>query len=211
MNHTARFITSLLWLVLSQYTIAQDYPLHSPVPADGEEGVELSVYASCQGWSFGDLFEIRLSEHADMSGYRSWRVSNRPDPCFTNLKEGTTYYWRVYVYSTSDFDFVPQSPVWHFTTKGTPPAGDCDLSDMPTSSDYYAATFFLCERSVLNGSKEEGKTNVEGVLKRSHLAKIAFRGVYLLNNREIPATVASDYYPTVYEDIAVKTTDNDYY
>jgi RHS repeat-associated protein len=211
MNHTARFITSLLWLVLSQYTIAQDYPLHSPVPADGEEGVELSVYASCQGWSFGDLFEIRLSEHADMSGYRSWRVSNRPDPCFTNLKEGTTYYWRVYVYSTSDFDFVPQSPVWHFTTKGTPPAGDCDLSDVPTSSDYYAATFFLCERSVLNGSKEEGKTNVEGVLKRSHLAKIAFRGVYLLNNREIPATVASDYYPTVYEDIATKTTDNEYY
>ena len=211
MNHTARFITSLLWLVLSQYTIAQDYPLHSPVPADGEEGVELSVYASCQGWSFGDLFEIRLSEHADMSGYRSWRVSNRPDPCFTNLKEGTTYYWRVYVYSTSDFDFVPQSPVWHFTTKGTPPAGDCDLSDVPTSSDYYAATYFLCERSVLNGSKEDGKTNVEGVLKRSHLAKIAFRGVYLLNGRAMPATVASDYYPTVYEDIAAKTTDNDYY
>ena len=37
MNHTARFITSLLWLVLSQYTIAQDYPLHSPVPADGDD------------------------------------------------------------------------------------------------------------------------------------------------------------------------------
>ena len=211
MNHTARFITSLLWLVLSQYTFAQDYPLHSPVPADGAEGVGLYVSASCEGWTYGDLFEIRLSEHADMSGYRSWRVSNRPYPDFTDLKEGTTYYWRVYVYSTSEWNFVPQSPVWHFTTKGTPPAGDCDLSDVPTSSDYYAATYFLCERSVLNGSKEDGKTNVGGVLKRSHLAKIAFRGVYLLNGREIPTTVASDYYPTVYEDIATKTTDNEYY
>ena len=211
MNHTVRFITSLLCLILSQHVIAQNYPLHSPDPADGATGLGLFVSASCKGWTFGDLFEIRLSERADMSNYRSWRVSNTPTPDFTNLKEGTTYYWRVYVYSTSAYDFVPQSPVWSFTTEGATMTGDCDLSDIPSSSIYYAATAFLCERTVLSGSKENGKTNVEGVLKRSHLAKIAFRGVYLLNGREVPATVASDYFPTVYEDIATKTTDNEYY
>ena len=213
MNHTARFITSLLWIVLSQYTFtfAEDYPLHSPVPADGATDVNLDIYVNCSGWTYGDLFEVRWSKNADMSGYRSKRVSNNPSTDLNGLEEGTTYYWRIYAYDNSTWDFEPKSPIWHFTTKGTPPAGDCDLSDVPTSSDYYAATYFLCERSVLNGSKEDGKTNVEGVLKRSHLAKIAFRGVYLLNGRELPASVTSDYYPTVYEDIAVKTTDNDYY
>ena len=87
----------------------------------------------------------------------------------------------------------------------------CDLSDLPTSSSYYAATSFLCERTVLSGSKPGGKTNVNDPLLRSHLAKIAFRGVYLLNGRQVPLQVVSDKYPTVYDDIAVLTSSNEYY
>ena len=91
------------------------------------------------------------------------------------------------------------------------PEDDCDLSDISTDNAYYAATAYLCERTVLSGSKVDGKTAVNDLLKRSHLAKIAFRGLYLMNGRSVPATVPSDNYPTVYDDIANHTADNDYY
>ena len=88
---------------------------------------------------------------------------------------------------------------------------DCDLSDLPTENAYYASTAFLCERGVLSGSKPDGKTNVNAPLKRAHLAKIAFRGLYSLNWNPVPETVPSDYYPTVYTDICEPTADNEYY
>ena len=217
MNYSFRYYIILFCLCLTQHLMAQDYVLHSPKPEDGATDVPVGmVWLSCNtrdDRNGSRLYEVQLSTKPDFSSMadRPYRVSDVYSIGMTVDKPGTVYYWRVLEYSLSTGYFEQVSPVWHFTTAGTPPAGDCDLSDVPTSSDYYAATYFLCERSVLNGSKEDGKTNVEGVLKRSHLAKIAFRGVYLLNGREMPATVASDYYPTVYEDIAVKTTDNDYY
>ena len=93
------------------------------------------------------------------------------------------------------------------------PGGEnsCDLSDLPTTNAYYASTAFLCERGVLSGSKVNGRTDVTGKLLRAHLAKIAFRGVYLLNGRQVPQQVVSDDFPTVYDDLAVKTLYNDYY
>lgn len=216
MNYSFRYYIFLFCLCLTQHLMAQDYVLHSPSPADGATDIPVGwVYLSCNtsdDYYGTGIYEVQYSTKPDFSSKRSIRTSDRVYGVDINAdKPGTVYYWRVMEYSRSTWDLEQVSPVWHFTTAGTPPAGDCDLSDVPTSSDYYAATYFLCERSVLNGSKEDGKTNVEGVLKRSHLAKIAFRGVYLLNGREMPATVASDYYPTVYEDIAAKTTDNDYY
>ena len=87
----------------------------------------------------------------------------------------------------------------------------CDLSDLATGSVYYAPTAFLCERGVLSGSKIDGKTKVNDPLLRSHLAKMAFRGLYLLNGRQVPEEVVSDGFPTVYEDIAIKTPSNEYY
>lgn len=216
MNHSIRYYIILTFLCLTQMLLAQDYVLHSPKPEDGATDIPVGyVYLSCNtsdDYSGSGIYEVQYSTKPDFSSKRSIRTSNRVYSVDINAdKPGTVYYWRVMEYSLSTGYFEQVSPVWHFTTAGTPPAGDCDLSDVPTSSDYYAATYFLCERSVLNGSKEDGKTNVEGKLKRSHLAKIAFRGVYLLNGREMPASVSSDYYPTVYGDIAVKTEDNDYY
>lgn len=81
----------------------------------------------------------------------------------------------------------------------------CDLSDLPTDNAYYASTAFLCERGVLSGSKVDGKTAVEDPLKRAHLAKIAFRGLYLANGGMVPTAVPSDNYPTVYTDLTDKT------
>ncbi len=216
MNRYFRYYIILICLCLTQVLMAQDYVLHSPSPADGATDIQVgSVYVSCNtsdDYYGTGIYEVQYSTKPDFSSKKSIRTSNRVYSVNINADQpGTVYYWRVMEYSKSTWNLEQVSPVWHFTTAGTPPAGDCDLSDVPTSSDYYAATFFLCERSVLNGSKEDGKTDVEGVLKRSHLAKIAFRGVYLLNGREMPATVASDFYPTVYEDIATKTTDNEYY
>ena len=81
----------------------------------------------------------------------------------------------------------------------------CDLSDLPTDNAYYASTAFLCDRGVLSGSKIDGKTAVEDPLKRAHLAKIAFRGLYLTNGGMVPTAVPSDNYPTVYTDLTDKT------
>lgn len=99
----------------------------------------------------------------------------------------------------------------HFKAIVETSTDDCDLSDLPTDNAYYASTAYLCERGVLSGSKVDGKTNVNDPLKRAHLAKIAFRGLYSLNGNPVPETVPSDYYPTVYTDISEPTADNEYY
>lgn len=86
------------------------------------------------------------------------------------------------------------------------PDAGCDLSDLPTNNAYYASTAFLCDRGVLSGSKVDGKTAVDDPLKRAHLAKIAFRGLYLTNGGNVPTAVPSDNYPTVYTDLTDKST-----
>jgi RHS repeat-associated protein len=87
----------------------------------------------------------------------------------------------------------------------------CDLSTLPTTNAFYTATADLCARTVLSGSDENGSVDVEQPLKRAHLAKIAFRGLYLLNNGTIPATLPSDYYPSIYPDLNEATAQNSYY
>ena len=79
--------------------------------------------------------------------------------------------------------------------------GECDMSEVPTDNAFYAATSFLCERGVLDGSRDDGKYSVEEKLLRKHLANITFRGLFTLNGREIPSTFVSDQYPAVYDDL----------
>ncbi len=87
----------------------------------------------------------------------------------------------------------------------------CDMNDVPSSSPYYASTSFLCERGVLSGAKIDGAVKVEDKLTRAQLAKIGFRGLYLTNGREVPTTVPSDNFPSIYPDISRRTADNEYY
>jgi RHS repeat-associated protein len=87
----------------------------------------------------------------------------------------------------------------------------CDLTTLPTTNVFYDATADLCARTVLSGSDENGSVDVEQPLRRSHLAKIAFRGLYLLNGDAVPSTLPSDSYPSIYPDLNVETLQNKYY
>ncbi len=89
--------------------------------------------------------------------------------------------------------------------------GDCNFSDVPNTSAFYAPTCYLYKLNVLSGSDVDGKMNVEGLLTRAHLAKIAFRGVYSIKGRSVPTSVPSDNYPIVYTDMTSKTSTNEYY
>jgi len=88
---------------------------------------------------------------------------------------------------------------------------DCDLSDIDESSPYYDAASYLCSAGVISGSKVDGKISPETNLKRAHLAKIAFRGLYMATYGEIPVLVPSDFYPAIYSDLDELTEDNEYY
>ena len=79
--------------------------------------------------------------------------------------------------------------------------GECDMSEVPTDNAFYAATSFLCERGVLDGSRDDGKYSVGNRLLRKHLANITFRGLFTLNGRGIPSTFVSDQYPDIYDDL----------
>ena len=83
---------------------------------------------------------------------------------------------------------------------------DCTFSDLDPSNDYYSSTCYLYKKGVLNGSDENGKMSAGNNLKRAHLAKIAFRGVYSIKNRSVPSSVVSDNFPTVYSDLTDKST-----
>ena len=87
-----------------------------------------------------------------------------------------------------------------------PFVADCEFSDVPNTNDFYAPTCYLYKRGVLSGSDVSGKMEVENPLKRAHLAKIAFRGVYSVYGRSVPEGVPSDNYPTVYSDLTDHST-----
>jgi len=89
----------------------------------------------------------------------------------------------------------------YFTQKNGPAMESCDMSEIPTDNAYYAATSFLCERGILDGSKVDGKYLVEDRMIRHDLANITFRGLFTLKGREIPSTFVSDQYPGIYDDL----------
>ena len=122
---------------------------------------------------------------------------------------GTIFDWDHIDKEYARIDGGPENP--GYFTYAEIMENTCDLSDVPTTSAYYASTAFLCERTVLSGSNPGGKTEVNEKILRSHLAKIAFRGLYLTNGRRVPQIVASDNFPTVYDDITDKTQENEYY
>ena len=112
---------------------------------------------------------------------------------------GTTYNANHTDYTYAHIDGGVDNP-GYFTQKEEP-AGSCDMSEIPTDNDFYAATSFLCERGVLYGSRDDGKYSVEKELLRKHLANITFRGLFTLKGRQIPSTFVSDQYPDIYDDL----------
>ena len=85
--------------------------------------------------------------------------------------------------------------------------------DVPPSIDPEEvpnAIRYLQEHTVIDGTTED-VANAGGTLLRQHLAKIAFRGVYTTNYKQVPSTVPSDDFPTVYEDLTERNEYNEYY
>ena len=185
-----------------------NYVLSNPRPANGETDVEAgTVLVSCDGYdtSEGTTYEVEYSDNAYFKNSMSSntrKLSNVPIKAET---PNTTYYWRVMQYDSSNMKYVQASPVWNFTTSSVV-IGDCDLPDVDKSSAYYKSTCYLYSFGIISGSDIDGKMKVEEKMKRAHLAKIAFRGVYSLKGREVPTSVPSDNYPTVYGDLTDKST-----
>ena len=114
----------------------------------------------------------------------------------TGLSPSTTYYYELVATNTAGADY---GTVKSFTTEvGSTPSGD----DMT----FEQAAQYLQGKGVI----ESGDPNITGDLQRQHLAKVAFRGLYSIKGRSV-GSVPSDNYPSVYSDIAVKTSNNDYY
>ena len=180
----------------------------NPNPINGSTGVSISPTLSWstsdpEGGSVGyDLYTGTSSSNLSLN-----KSGQGTSVSLTSLSAGTPYYWRVVVYDAQNNS--TQGSIWSFTT--VPNSGGCDLSGVSPTNAYYNATLNLCTRNILSGSSADGSVDVTGNLKRSHLAKIAFYGLYKSNGRSLPSTLPSDYYPTVYQDLNVQTTTNSYY
>ena len=184
----------------------------NPSPSNGATNVATSGYFT---WSCsdadGDVIKYKIYYGTSSSNLSFYKSSTTALCGFDNLEAGTTYYWRVDPYDNED---TTTGNTWHFTTAGTS-VGDCSFPDLPSTNDYYDATCYLYSLGVLSGVDSNGNMQAGEELKRAHLAKIAFRGVYSIKGRNInpgvPSFVPSDNFPTVYSDIATKTSTNDYY
>jgi len=72
------------------------------------------------------------------------------------------------------------------------------------------AVQYLQGKQVIDGTTLADAKPDDNLL-RAQIAKMAFRGVYSTGSGQVPTVVPSDYFPTVYEDLATKTDANAYY
>ena len=115
------------------------------------------------------------------------------------MEANQTYYWKVCVWDSSNNPHWidgDKSKYWSFTTGGS-------SNDEMTIDQ---AVQYLIGKGVV-----ENANNLSSDIPRKQLAKIGFRGVYSIKGRSVPPTVPSDDFPSVYSDIAIKTSSNDYY
>ena len=181
----------------------------------------------CSPDKFSNISKVEIVAGGASQIYSSFAVSvNGSDYQSIVSTTGNGYVIPEYVeYDTYTFTFTPEKEPQHirisaqydamsgtqgwvyvqsvtvYTEDDTEPGGNCDMSEIPTTNAYYAATSFLCERGILDGSKVDGKYMVGEKLLRQHLANITFRGLFTLKGREIPSTFVSDQYPAIYDDL----------
>ena len=181
----------------------------------------------CSHDKFSNISKVEIVAGGASQIYSSFAVSvNGSDYQSIVSTTGNGYVIPEYVeYDTYTFTFTPEKEpqyirisaqydamsgtqgwvyiqsVTVYTEEDTESYGNCDMSEIPTTNAYYAATSFLCERGILDGSKVDGKYLVEKELLRQHLANITFRGLFTLKGREIPSTFVSDQYSAIYKDL----------
>lgn len=173
----------------------------SPSPSNGATNVATSgtfSWSTSAGDGGSTLnYDLYLDTNSSFSNVSSpyAKGKNSTTCSYSGLKTGTTYYWKVIVYNGSGGS--TQSSTWSFQT-GTSLGGEMTMEQ---------AAQYLQEKKVI----DSGDPDVSSNILRGQLAKIAFRGLYSSNGRSVPSSVPSDNFPTVYNDIATKTSANESY
>ena len=190
--------TSQTWNFKTKSNLAKPT---NPSPADRSKDVPLSGTLS---WSAnnpsGVTYNVLMgTSSVSLSKYKSTKSTSIS---YEGLEADQNYFWKVEVTDGNETD---NSALWQYSTVSSA-TGNCDFADVPKTNDFYEPTCYLYKLNVLSGSDVNGKMDVENFLTRAHLAKIAFRGVYSIKGRSVPASVPSDYYPTVYSDLTDNTT-----
>ena len=197
-NSSGKSIWSDVWSFTTKDAASPTKP-SSPNPSNSATNVATSGTFS---WSTspndggGSIsYDLYLDTNSSFTSSDKLYKSGQGKSCsYSNLKSGTKYYWKVIVYNSSGKSIW--SDVWSFTTTGGTPSGDMTAAE---------AAQYLYDKGVIEDK------DVESNILRKQLAKIAFRGLYSTNGRTVPNSVISDNFPTVYSDIAVKTSSNEYY
>ena len=177
----------------------------NPSPPDNATGVATSGTFSWSSDNTGSDIEYLVYLGTSSVDLRKLATTKETSLAYTGLEENQNYFWKVIV---SDGSQEASSDLWRFVTvsSGSEIIYDCEFADVPSTSDFYQPTCYLYKLGVITGSDVNGKMEVESNLRRAHLAKIAFRGVYSIKNRTVPSTVPSDIYPTIYSDLTDNTT-----
>ena len=199
-SHT---ISSPTWLF---YTVSDLNKPTNPSPADHAKDVATNgtLSWSCSNPGVNVTYNVYLGNASNKQDKIA--STQRTYVQYSGLEADRDHFWKVVV---TDGEQEATSSLWTFrTSSGTAPVvNDCEFSDVPKDNDFYEPTCYLYKRDVINGSDIDGRMDVESPLKRAHLAKIAFRGVYSISGRSVPNSVPSDYYPTIYSDLK----ENSYY
>ena len=179
----------------------------NPSPANGATNQQSKGTLSWSGYDAdGDDLMYSVYMGTSTSSMKHHITTGDTYCTYSGLEAGKTYYWRVD--ALDDFESTTGT-TWSFTVGNN--TGGCEFPDVPKTNDFYEPTCYLANLGVLSGVDESGNMQVSQPLKRSHLAKIAFRGLYSIKGRDVPETVPSDNFPTVYADLATRTSSNEYY
>lgn len=144
---------------------------------------------------YGTDYQLKTGNLTTTTKTISASASNKTvSETITGLKPSTTYFYKIIAVNSAGA--VNGNIRSFITEESTDPEGDLTAEQ---------AAQYLQGKGVVDNA------NVNDDLLRRQLAKIAFRGVYSIKGRSVPTSVPSDNYPTVYDDLATKTTDNEYY
>ena len=194
--------TSQTWNFTTKSDLAKPT---NPSPADYATDVPTSGTFSWYGNNSGS--DVRYEVYLGTSSVSLSKIATTQQTSYSysGLDENENYFWKVVA---TDGNQEASSALWTFKTLSTTipvDNDDCEFSDLPKTSDFYEPTCYLANLDVISGSDINGKMEVESNLRRAHLAKICFRGVYSIKGRTVPTTVPSDIFPTVYSDLTDNT------
>ena len=164
----------------------------NPSPADHATEVPTSGRFSWTGNNAsGVTYKVMIgTSSVNLITYKSTQNTSVD---YDGLAAGENYFWKVTVTNGNETE---SSALWSFKTMSA------STDDMTAAQ----AAEYLQGKGVV----DSGDPNLTKDLPRKQLAKVAFRGLYSISGRSV-GSVPSDNYPTVYSDIAVKTSANEYY